>query len=642
MNRAESSGKLRAVALAALMVGSVLAATVAIIPAGAATGNEPTAVVHSLNESTIAGGDNINIDYNATVDGGTTDLKSATIQFNDRETGETVKTESVSGGNTSASVAVPADNGSYNVQLHVEASDGTTEISDAKQLTVDTESPTVEITAPEDGAEVTDAPTLAANVTDNVGVSEVQFRIEASNGTNYTESGWKDSEEWVDASKNGNIWEYDAPEANGTYTVAVRANDTVGQTTTSTDSTSSQPTPYSDGTVDYTLDLEAPDLTVDDVSHPGQNITVGDEVTVNVTASDATSGVDTVTVNASPFGKSESLSLNNTSGDAWNKTFTVDSLTVPDGGHTVNVTATDEFGLSAEDSSDEVTINTAAATVEDISIETEFVGVVEDKEVRVTASGIEDKNGNLVTVGMVDIRINGDSPFESVPVESDGSINTTIDPTKLDNQTAEIGEDVDVEIEGTGTSATVTLAHEVQTMSKGWHLGGTPKPTDDVLMSGEGTVIAYNQTDSDNWMQVGSSYMARAGAGYYFNITGDEARVGYVFSESANTRTWELDSGSHLVGVVSDVGEGSENTSLGTLKNYVNDQEATTLNNVAFHTPENPHSDDGSAPTFENATAKGDNPSLPGYSAYYIEVTGPDSRTDPVTYVVGMSAYNPE
>ncbi|WP_302080010.1 Ig-like domain-containing protein [Salinibaculum rarum] len=639
MYSTESSGRLRAVVLAALMVGSVLAMTSAIVPVSAA-GNEPTAIIHDVNETTVAGGDKINVTYNATVDGGTADVQSATIQFNDRETSETVESVSVAEGNTSENVTVPTANGSYNVQLLVEASDGSTAISDATQLTVDTESPTVEITAPKDGAEVTDAPTLAANVTDNVAVADVQFRIENSTGYNWTGSTWEDGEAWVNATEDGDVWEYDAPEENGTYTVAVRANDSVGQTTISTDGTSSQPTPYSDGTVDYTLDFQAPDLTVDDVSHPGQNITVGDNVTVNVTASDATSGVATVTVDASPFGKSDSLALNNTSGDDWNKTFTVESLTVPDGDRTVNVTATDEFGLSATDSSDEVIINTAAASVDGISIETKFVGVVEDRAVRVTANGIEDRNGNTVTVGMVDILVNGDSEFESVPVESDGTIDTTIDPTKLDNGTAEVGEDVGVRINGTSTSATVTLAHEVQSMSKGWYLGGTPKPTDEVLMSGKGTVIAYNQTDPDDWMQVDSSYMNRVGAGYYFNITGDEARVGYVFSDSSNTRTWKLDTGSHLVGVVSDVGGGDGNATLGTLKNYVNDGQATNLNNVTFHTPINPFSNDGIEPLFESAP--GDTTDLPGYGAFYIEVTGPDSRTKPVTYVVGTDAYSPE
>ena len=630
--------KLTAVVFAILLVFSVVGVGVTFTGSVAAA-NAPTAELHSVDKAVVAGDETVNVTYNATAsDGGSID--SATIQFlSDGVVEKGVDVSATGGTNGTAEVAPPSENGTYNVQLVVTDSNDNTVPSDTvKTVSVDTQSPAVGLSAPEEGAQRTTAPTITAEAADNVSVETVQFRIERD-GQNYTGTSWTGNEAWVNATENGGDWEYDAPNDNGTYTVVARANDSVGHTTYSTDTQpeSTQPVPGDDGVISYTLDPELPTLTNVSVT-TGNNdgvVAVGDSVTISANASDVTSGVDTVTVDASPLGESEQLSLTNASGDAWNTTFTVSELTVPDGPHQLTANATDAFGQSATNSSNEFTIDTRAATFDTVNIDAEFIGVVEDNEIRVTATGIEDANGNTIDVGTVDVNITGQTPFDSASVD-DGSINTTIDPTKLDNGTAAVGDDVSVTIDGaTGKDDSVQLTHEVRALEEGWAAGSTPMPTEDVVISGNGTVTTYDESAPENWTSVTTEYMEQAGAGYYYNITTESARVGYVFKETKSTYTWELADGPNLVGVVAEVGETDGNTTLGTLKNYVNDPVASNLSRADFDIRKEPFGD--GLVGYEDGS---DSDTLPAYSPYYINVTS--SKSEPITYTVGWDGYNPQ
>lgn len=630
----ETDRQFVAVALSIFVVLSVAGAS-ATFAGSVAAASQPTAVLHSVNESTVDGGENVTVTYNASDE---SDVRSATVQF---VSGGTVASAAdVPSGNTSTVVAAPGANGTYNVQLVVTDTDNNTVVSDtAEELVVDTQGPSVGLSSPGEGAQLTSGPALGADATDNVGVESVEFRIKR-NESYYNGSAFQSTETWVNATQSNGTWEFDAPGDNGTYTVSARATDVAGNTTNSTDvqPDSTQPVPGEDGKISYTVDPERPSLTnVTLTTAAGDGtVAVGDEVTIAANASDVTSSVDSVTVNASAFGESETLALSAAGGDAWERTFTVSELTVSDGPERVTVTATDAFGQATTNTSGEFTVDTAAATVGSISIDADFVGVVEDQSVRVTATNVRDANGNLVDVGTVNVSIAGQTPFAPVSVD-DGDVNTTIDPTELRNETTPLGESVTVDIAGTGeNSTTVTLAHEVRTYDSGWHVGGTPLPTREVFMSGNGTITTYNESAADNWTQVGTEYVAQAGAGYYLDIISDRARVGYVFEDAAESRTWTLDEGSHLVGVVSEVGEDEENTTVGTLKNYVNDQASTNLDRVEFHVRKDLFSDGVVGFTEPDS----DSEVLPAYSAYYIEVTSSD--VEPVTYTVGLNGYSPE
>ena len=638
VNTSALNEKLTAVVFAALLAFSVIGVGVTFTGSVAAA-NGPAAELHSIDKSVVAGDETVNVTYNATASDGSS-IDSATVQFlRDGVVQKGVGISATAGSNGTAEVAPPSENGTYNVQLVVTDSNGDTVPSDTvRTVSVDTQSPAVGLSAPEEGAQRTTAPTIAAEAADNVSVETVQFRIER-NGQNYTGTGWTANESWVNATENGSDWEYNAPNDNGTYTVVARANDSVGHTTYSTDTQpdSTQPVPGGDGVISYTLDPELPTLTNVSVT-TGNNdgvVTVGDEVTISANASDVTSGVDTVTVDASPLGESEQLSLNNTSEDAWNTTFTVSDLTVSDGPHKLTANATDTFGQSATSASNEFTIDTRAATFDTVNITADFIGVVEDNAIRVNASGIRDDNGNTIDVGTVDISVAGQTPFDSVSVD-DGSINTTIDPTELDNGTAAVGDDISVTIDGaTGNDDSVQLTHEVRALEEGWAAGSTPMPTEDIVISGGGTVTTYDESAPENWTSVTTEYMERAGAGYYYNITTETARVGYVFNETKSTYTWELAEGPNLIGVVAEVGETDGNTTLETLKNYVNDPVASDLSRADFDIRKEPFGD--GLVGYKNGS---DGDTLPAYSPYYLNVTS--SKSEPITYTVGWDGYNPQ
>src|SRR5262249_41194826 len=89
-------------------------------------------------------------------------------------------------------------------------------------ITGDTTPPTVTLTSPANGATVSGTITVSANASDNVGVAGVQFLLDGANlGTEDTTAPCSVS--WTTTTA-----------TNGTHTLAARARDTSGLTTTST------------------------------------------------------------------------------------------------------------------------------------------------------------------------------------------------------------------------------------------------------------------------------------------------------------------------------------------------------------------------------------------------------------------------
>lgn len=626
--------KLRGILLSAIVVLS-LVGTAVTFTGSVAAANDSTLTINSVepDPATVTGGEDITINYTAT------DVTSQSVVFLN-ESGVVDTTSISTGEDTETSVSAPTTNGTYEVQLISDDHESAT-----REVTVDTEGPEVGLTNPDEEASETSPPVIEVDAEDNVGVESVEVQIQLDrNDTYYNGSGWDGTKQWVDATENGSVWKYDSPDTNGTYTVVARATDEAGNTTNSElDSSVEFP---GDGKVSYTLDPNSPTFNNVslNVSGPDRTVEVGENVTVTANVTDATSGVGEVTVDASPLGGSETLTLTNDdgSGPVWNETFTATDITVPDGNQSLTVVATDEFGLSANRTTGNATLDTEAAAVGTISIETDFIGVAEDEDVRVTATGVADDNGNTIDVGTVNISVADRTPFSPATVD-DGTVNTTIDPTKLDNSLS-VADAVEVDIAGTGaTSASVELTHEVRTMDSGWHVGGTPMPAEEVYMTGDGTVVTYDKTAEGNWTQVDNveDYASQPGAGYYFNITSEEARVGYTFEESSNQKAWTLTEGINLVGAVTEIDDdanatlGEVNTTLGTLKGYVASGDGSTLDYHIRNGTDDTPLDEIVGTTDQTS----DSDEVLAYSSYIIEVETEGDK--PVTYTVGLSGYDP-
>ena len=408
--------------------------------------------------------------------------------------------------------------------------------------------PRVGIESPADDGELTTQPIISGSATDDSGISKVELRIENGNGDTWDGSSFTvGGTEWVEVASPGGSstvdWSYDAYSngitADDEYTVKARATSSDGKTqTTAFDELNPDPTQ-----VTYEVDTQAPSLTNVEVTEKDDDDTVSDGDTVEVTAdvTDSQSGVASVTVDAAVLGGSADLTLTDgDDDDRYNATFDVNDPQTGEGNISLTVTAVDNFDQSRT-ASDEVTLETSGTDASSISVDHDFVGIVEDPDkLTITASGVVDDQGYEVTDGTADVTVGG-KPYD-VTVE-DGEISDTIDPTAIDN-TNETGV-VTVSL-GTATT-TVRLMHEVEGLDKGYQVGGTPMPADNVVVSdGVNDVTAYDPSN-ESW---GEADERRGGEGYYIDAGTSDARIGYTFDEDAEKQSDSklLEEGYNLVG----------------------------------------------------------------------------------------------
>jgi len=407
--------------------------------------------------------------------------------------------------------------------------------------------PRVGIESPSDDGDLTTQPIISGSATDDNGISKVELRIENGNGDTWDGSSFTSSDTWVAVASPGGTstvdWSYDAYNsgitADAEYTVKARANSTDGTSQTkSFDEVNPDPTE-----VTYEVDTQAPSLTNVEVTEAGGDDTASDGDTVEVTAdvTDSQSGVASVTVDAAVLGGTSDLTLTDGDGDdTYNATFEVNDPQTGEGDVSLPVTAEDNFDQSRT-ASDQVTLDTSGVDATRISVDHDFVGIVDDpSSLTVTASGVVDGQGYEVTDGTADITV-GDKSYQ-VSVD-DGEISDTIDPTAIDN-TSETG--VATVSLGTATT-TVRLMHEVEGLDEGYQVGGTPMPADNVEVSdGVNDVTTYNPTDK-SW---GEAAELRGGEGYYIDAGTSEARIGYTFDEDAEKKSDSklLEEGYNLVG----------------------------------------------------------------------------------------------
>ena len=211
--------------------------------------------------------------------------------------------------------------------------------SDTKTVTVDASAPTVQITSPNTGTEVTVNP-VKVNLTATDAVSGVATVVlEASrDGGAFEQVG-------VLTTASGEItW---AP-SNGSYTLRATATDRTGNRNTTTVTGINVKLTSSDKTAPTVNGLEI-------LNKAASGVERG-TVTAQVTATDADSGVAKVEL----FDGGTSLGVQ-TAGVGGKYTFTLDTTKLSDGAHTLRAVATDNVGLSSQTSLTIQTDNTAPA-----------------------------------------------------------------------------------------------------------------------------------------------------------------------------------------------------------------------------------------------------------------------------------------
>jgi len=435
---------------------------------------------------------------------------------------------------------------------------GFTSAEASTTFTVDNEYPTANIDSPSDGANLTSAETITGTASDDNSIESVEISIKNDDGEYYDGSDWQESEQWVSVSGTSD-WSYDTTD-NGiseddSYTATVRVTDAAGQTRSYS---AGPPTPNGNTLqVDYTVDTTEPDVSnvVVTEKNGDDTVEVGDTVEVSADVTDNETGVETVTVDASPLGGDESLTLSHASGDTYYDSFMVSDPPESDGDVSLTLTATDGFGTTAT-ATDSVTLETEIASVDRLTVQQDFVGVVEDTNtsVRVTASGVRDAQGNLIASGdanteKADIKI-ADTTY-TVDVD-DGAIDGRINPTKIadDASTGETTVEV-VQADSSSDTDTLTLVHEANGLDEGYQVEGTPMDAEDVVFQDVSDVTTYDPTaDNSKWV---SPAEKQAGEGYYVYGESSSARVGYTYSQAGQLRSGYLHEGYNLVAATPDM-----------------------------------------------------------------------------------------
>jgi YVTN family beta-propeller protein len=195
----------------------------------------------------------------------------------------------------------------------------------------DATAPTVSVSAPAAGATVTGTVSVSATASDNVGVAGVQFLLDGVN------LGAEDTAAPYTVSWNS------AGATNGAHTLTARARDAAGNQTTS-------------ATVSVTVSNAAPDTTPPTVgvSAPAAGATVTGTVSLSANAGDniGVAGVQFL-IDGANLGAEDTVSPYTVS---WN------SVSAPNGAHTVTARARDAAGNQTTSATVSVTVSNAAPT----------------------------------------------------------------------------------------------------------------------------------------------------------------------------------------------------------------------------------------------------------------------------------------
>ncbi|WP_262178103.1 Ig-like domain-containing protein [Haloarcula laminariae] len=630
MKRTRDPTKFEAVALSVVVVVSVVALSGAAV--GAVTDD-------SLTVTDAPVGPDGTITVEGTVSDATNDV---TFLIQDSENDDAVTTtKTVDSTEFTVTIDLSTlgiDGGLSDGTATLMADEGSTfeSAEDTTTFEVDGQAPTVDIESPTDGENVSsesENPYLInGTASDDHSLDRVELYVQnESDGQYYnaTSGNWESDRAWVTASSTSewSKWSYDTSDIaeDGSYDVGVRVFDDAGNSRSYTDGPKA-PTDTDTLQVDYTLDTTAPSVQGVTVTEQNSDDTVAVGDTVNVTAdvTDATAGVDTVTVDASPLGGDSSMTLTQDAGDTYTGTFDVGSPNVGDGTVSLTVTGADAFGQTT-DASDTVTLDTAIESVETLDVHQEFVAIVEDgnDSVAVTATGVRDQEGYLIASGSgsgtvsATLDIAG-TPY-TVPV-NDGEIDTTIDPNAIADSTATGTTTVEV-AQANDTSATdsVQLVHEAYSLDGGYQVTATPMDAETVEYQYVNSSLTYD-AGTDSWVLPDER---EAGSAYYVSGINDSARIGYTFESEGELHSHYLQEGYNLVGATPDLNDGDSVTTGADLGDAVsidgNNNVEVYLRNASATL-----SDPGGT-TNASAFDQGDGTSTVGpYEGYYVYVEDGD------------------
>ncbi len=648
----ETTRKLRAVVLTAVVLGSLFA-TAFVGPASAEVGNLSVGndVVQSDATITINGNlDNAGNDVTFLIQDPTDD-DVATV------------TKGTGGGGSSFTVTVDLGAQTFNGgdgtldegKATIQASEGSTfdGSDDTAYVTIDDTAPNAEITNPPDGAENKTHPTIKGDASDENGVKDVELLIERSNGDYYTGGGWSGTETTVDADGTTD-WSYDTstngPTADDTYDVTVRVTDKAGNTVEAT-----YPYPGGDDSVSeisYTVDTTAPSLggvTLTDATDGNGTVTDGETVEISATSvTDATSGLKSVTVNASTLGAGENVELTQDSGDDYSTTVTVDGPPIAEGDFDLPVTATDNFGNENEQTTGTLYLDTSVANVTSLSVDHDFAGIVtDDEKLWVNASGITDPRGNTVTDATVDIEFVGTDTTYEADV-TDGVLNRSVDTTAISNTADTVETTVRIKQADSvdADTAAVELVHEAKDLDEGYQVQGTPMPAARTVTENIDLVTTWDPEKDGDAKWVGTSGET-AGEGYYVHGLNSNARFGYVFETSVadgeqhQTRT--LAEGYNLVGATEDLTTSDKPTATADLGAMITFNGSDTFDgnanvNVSLRDDTEPIENDDTSINEDafDATDDPNNVEIDGYEAYFVYI-----EDEEVTRIVDRFGYDP-
>lgn len=650
MSRNKSS-KLRSVLLTAIVVTSLLSTTI-VGPASAEAGN------------VSVGSDVVQSDATITVSGDvSSENAGVAILIQDPTDDDYVTVTKDNAGDSNGDFSVDIDLGSRSFSggddeldegdatIAVNEGDNVGEADETTTVTIDDTPPSATLTNPEDGADRQTEPWINGTASDENDVASVELMIQKSDGNYYNGDGWSRTKTTVDAN-GATDWSYNTTSegitSDGTYDVTVKVTDSAGNSVEET-----YPYPGAESSlteITYTVDSKAPDLSnvaVTDATDNNGTVEDGDTVEVSATVTDPTSGVDTVTVDASALGAGENVTLTQDSGNDYSETITVDGPTAGEGDFDLPVTATDNFGNEVTERTGELYLDTSVANVGQLTVDHEFAGIVkDDEELRVTASDITDPQGNNVTDATVDIEFVGPGTTYEADI-TDGSLSKTVDTTAIANK-AETG-DTKVRIKQAAdgeASAFVDLVHEANGLDGGYQMQGTPMPAVRTVTQDVDLVTTWDpeQTSETKWT---SPSTETAGEGYYVHGNNSNARIGYVFETSVTDdeqhQTRNLAEGYNLVGATEQLTTSSDPTvtqDLGAMITFDgNDNFDGNGNvNVSIRDSDEPLSNGDSGVDQEAFDVIPDpgTQEVDGFDAYFVYVADGD-----VTRIVDRYGYEP-
>ncbi len=314
-------------------------------------------------DGVVSDDETVNVTVTVTDTPAGTSVQSVTVNLSSLGLGDSVSLSPLNNGNDRYATTETVDATSVSdgtVVTNVTAEDAATNLAsnDTATITLDTTPPTVTSVTVTDGDEndgtVSDDETITVTASvDGTGsaVRSVTANLSAfglGSAVTLTEDGgsYETTATVDDASA----------DPDGTYDVAVTVTDTARLSTT-------------DDSQSLTLDATDPGLTgsgvtLTDGDDDDGRLRDGESLTVTVEATDATTGVDSVTANLSVIGRGSAVSLTHQSGDTYEVTETVDGAAVSrDGSAKVNVTITDGANNSVVRESASVTVDTSPPVV---------------------------------------------------------------------------------------------------------------------------------------------------------------------------------------------------------------------------------------------------------------------------------------